>query len=322
MTLLLPQPNQNALDNKKLINLALLLILALSSFILVSLSIEQGRIAHDTNNLAQVKSSPFDNTNVLAKGAIVYDIGAKKILYSKNPDEVLALASITKILTAVTAVEIMPKDTVVTINKQFLSENGDSCLYRDEKLKLSDLISFSLIVSSNDGASAIAGAAGAFLDNQNPSSISLNDFINVMNTKAKAIGMNSSQFYNVNGLDLSSTQSGAYSTARDVATLLAYSLQKHPEITDATRYDALSFKSESNKLHTAVNTNTDIKMIPGLLASKTGYTDIAGGNLGVVFDPGIGRPIAVVVLGSTYDGRFTDVNTLVQKTEEYVAQGN
>jgi D-alanyl-D-alanine carboxypeptidase (penicillin-binding protein 5/6) len=322
MTLLLPQPNQNALDNKKLINLALLLILALSSFILVSLSIEQGRIAHDTNNLAQVKSSPFDNTNVLAKGAIVYDIGAKKILYSKNPDEVLALASITKILTAVTAVEIMPKDTVVTINKQFLSENGDSGLYRDEKWKLSDLISFSLIVSSNDGASAIAGAAGAFLDNQNPSSISLNDFINVMNTKAKDIGMNSSQFYNVNGLDLSSTQSGAYSTARDVATLLAYSLQKHPEITDATRYDALSFKSESNKLHTAVNTNTDIKMIPGLLASKTGYTDIAGGNLGVVFDPGIGRPIAVVVLGSTYDGRFTDVNTLVQKTEEYVAQGN
>ncbi len=96
-----------------------MLVLVLSLFALVSLSMNQTRIAHDTNNIAKIKSDPFDNTNILAKGAIVYDIAAQKILYSRNPDEVLPLASITKILTVVTAVETLPKNTIVTVKNFF-----------------------------------------------------------------------------------------------------------------------------------------------------------------------------------------------------------
>ncbi len=61
--------------------------------------------------------------------------------------------------------------------------------------------------------------------------ITMDEFVNLMNAKAKEIGMNSSRFYNTNGLDVSTTKSGGYGSARDVATLFAYALKNHPEIT-------------------------------------------------------------------------------------------
>ena len=73
-------------------------------------------------------------------------------------------------------------------------------------------------------------------------------------------------------------------------------------------------------MHVAVNTDLDIGKIPGLLASKTGFTALAGGNLVVAFDASIGRPIIVVVLGSTEDGRFTDVAQLTSSSLAYINQ--
>ena len=70
----------------------------------------------------------------------------------------------------------------------------------------------------------------------------------------------------------------------------------------------------------AKNTNIDVEKIPGLLASKTGYTTLAGGNLVVAFDASIGRPIIVVVLGSSQEGRFKDVQSLVNASIKYVSQ--
>ena len=64
-------------------------------------------------------------------------------------------------------------------------------------------------------------------------------------------------------------------------------------------------------MHTATNTNEVVGSIPGLIASKTGFTDLAGGNLVVAFDAGINRPVIISVLGATKDGRFTDMEMLV-----------
>jgi len=58
------------------------------------------------------------------------------------------------------------------------------------------------------------------------------------------------------------------------------------------------------------NTNEDVAIIPGLIASKTGYTTLAGGNLGIVFDASLGHPIVAVTLGSTREDRFTDIRLL------------
>ncbi len=64
----------------------------------------------------------------------------------------------------------------------------------------------------------------------------------------------------------------------------------------------------------AFNTNEALGEIPGLLMGKTGFTDLAGGNLAVVFEAGPARPIVVVVLGSTREGRFADMRILVETT--------
>ena len=67
--------------------------------------------------------------------------------------------------------------------------------------------------------------------------------------------------------------------------------------------------------HEAFNTNELVGDIPNLLGSKTGFTDLAGGNLTIAFDAGFDRPIIITVLGSTREGRFDDVATLIAASQ-------
>lgn len=272
--------------------------------------------------VAKSSYNPFATTTLVARAAVVYDIDKHAVIFAKNKDDKLALASITKVLTAVTAEEMAPLGTTVTINSQFLAVDGDSGFYKDEQFKLSDLINYSLVTSSNDGMTAIAGAAGAF-QTQNPDpTLSVDSFVQDMNTTAIKAGMQNGEFHNPSGLDISQTEAGDYASALDVAHLFAYTLAHYPDILSATKYPNISVTSLNNITHKGSNTDTLVNSIPGLVASKTGYTDIAGGNLAIVFDPGLSRPIAIVVLGSTYDDRFSDVKTLADKTLEYIEAGN
>ena len=99
---------------------------------------------------------------------------------------------------------------------------------------------------------------------------------------------------------------------------MGYAVTKYPNVFRNTKYDELKVESLSKLGHKAVNTNKTVNSIPGIIASKTGYTELAGGNLAVVFDAGFGSPVAVVVLGSTYEERFSDVEKLSNATLEYL----
>jgi D-alanyl-D-alanine carboxypeptidase len=312
------------LDNKRLVNLGMLLVLILGFLFLTSLYASRGVRVNDKSQLAKNDlTNPFETVQIEALSAVVLDLNSGKVIFEKNSNEPRPLASITKIMTALTATDILPAGTVVTVDKRFISEEGDSGLYSNEKWRLQDLLDFSLVSSSNDGIAAIAGAAGSIIDLSSDNiEINHEDFISKMNEKAKEIGLVNSHFFNETGLDIDLERSGGYSSALDTAQLFGYVLKNHPEIFEATRYNNIQIKSLSSLNHKAPNTNTDTVNIPGLLASKTGYTEMAGGNLAIVFDPGIARPIAIVVLGSSYDGRFKDVSILTQKTFEYLAQGN
>ena len=249
------------------------------------------------------KIDPFMTVSLQAKAAYVWDITDQKVLFAKNADEVMPLASITKIMTADIADEILSPTSTVSISKEALDQDGDNGLLLGEQWTFKKLLDFTLVVSSNDGAWAIASSASP-------------DFIGKMNEKAKTLGLTSMSFFNPTGLDLSLTQSGAYSSAADVAKLFSYTLQSHPEVFDATR-DAKFTTSSLDKIqHTAVNTDEEINNIPGIIGSKTGYTDLSGGNLAIIYDASINYPIVVVVLGSTYDGRFSDIAALVQATNK------
>jgi D-alanyl-D-alanine carboxypeptidase len=307
-------------ENKRAMNLVLLLVALLSLMFLSSLYASRGIRINKQGELVKEFVDPFANVSIVGKAAIVFDVKSGKVLYQKNADEVLPLASITKIMTAVTALDLLPNYTVITINKEFLKEEGDSGFYRDEKWKLRDLLDFSLVTSSNDGVAAIASAAGAVGSGTKDLDIGREEFIAKMNAKALVIGIPDAHFFNESGLDVSATQSGGYASARDVAKLFSYALKNRPEIFEATRYKNTTVTSLDKITHPAKNTNESIDDLPGVVGSKTGFTNLAGGNLAVIFDPGLARPVVIAVLGSTAEGRFSDVTLLAQKALEAIAQ--
>lgn len=240
-----------------------------------------------------------------AEAAYVEDLKTGTPLYEKKPDAQLPLASLTKLATVVTASRILAPDDTVVITPEALAPEGDAGLRIGEKWSAQDLIDFTLIESANDGAHAIALAAAA------KKGETLDSFVRSMNDEARDLGMNESFFTNDTGLDVSSTTASAYGSARDVAKLLSYVVRSNPRLVESTTEGGHSFVSKSGITHTAENTSGVISSLDGGIASKTGYTDLAGGNLAVEFEAMPGRPVVAVVLGSTRDGRDTDMQALV-----------
>lgn len=268
----------------------------------------------------EVKSlAVFNNLNLRAKAAFVYDVLEDRILYKKNEKEQLPIASITKLMTALVATELLPKNSNITIKSDFLKEEGDSGLLSAESWELMDLLDFSLVTSSNDGMRSVASVIGAVTSNTSDYDLGRKDFIEKMNLKAKDMELEQTFFVNETGLDVDTKVSGGYSSAQNVSDLMKYLILKHPEILEATKYQKLSINSDDRK-HNAKNTNDIVNEIPGLFASKTGFTDMAGGNLVIAFDPSIGRPIIITVLGSTLEGRFSDMEALVKASLDYIAE--
>lgn len=291
----------------------LLVILLIISFAMGS-KVERG----GTSVPGETASHVFPAVEVEAKAAYVYDARTKEVLFAKNENERLALASVTKLMTALVASEILPEYSTVVITSEALGAEGDSGLRRDEKWSLKDLLDFSLVTSSNDGMKAVALALGALHDSQASSSEAVDGFVQKMNEKASSLDLKNTYYFNSTGLDESAVKGGAYGTVSDIARLFEYILTYKSDLLVATRDLESSFVSENGIAHEAKNTNTIVDEIPGLLASKTGFTDIGGGNLVIAFDPELGRPIIVVVLGSSEDGRFKDVQKLVDASMTYI----
>lgn len=265
-----------------------------------------------------VVADPFDKVEIVARAAYVYDIRNNQMLYAKNPNDRMPLASLTKIMTAVVALERAPTHSTIVINRAAIRSNGDSGLRVGERWSLNKLLDFSLLTSSNDGVQAVALALGA-LSLANPTEkVAVEDFVSQMNKKADEIGMKNTYYFNVTGLDESNQKGGAYGTSEDVAKLFSYALKKHPEIFEATTQKEMKITSLDNVVHTAKNTDVVVNYIPGIKGSKTGFTDLAGGNLVVAFDPELGRPIIISILGSTEVDRFKDMIKLVEASLEKI----
>lgn len=297
-----------------LILIAILLCMFVISFIF-SLKVER----KDRSVPTEVASASFPRVVLGAKAVYVYDIRTKTVLFAKNENTRLSLASLTKIMSALVADDLSPLYGTVTVSEEALRTEGDSGLYKDERWSLKDILDFSLLTSSNDGMHAVALSLGALSRaNATPKEI-INDFVGEMNSKARKLGLKNTYFWNETGLDESNVKGGAYGTARDMSMLLEYILAHHPALFAATRETVTTFRSLDNHLHVANNTNDVIAEIPGLVASKTGFTDTAGGNLIFVFDPELGRPIIVSILGSSGEGRFEDARTLVGAVMEYIS---
>jgi len=261
----------------------------------------------------------FKPVDIDATAAIVWDVNARRPIFSKNSESQMPLASISKVMTALVAKEISEnKELVITLKDRDLFPEGDNGLIANEKWRLSDLSDFMLVVSSNDGARAIASALGALKAPEETNSPELG-FIDEMNKRAKELGLTQTYFLNESGLDIDEEYtSGSYGSAKDIALLFSYVLKNHASLLEATIHPDIQTYSEQNLEHNGENTNPYVEEVPRLIGSKTGFTDLAGGNLVLAFDAGLLQPYIVVVLGSDTEGRFTDALALVDATLAYV----
>lgn len=167
-----------------------------------------------------------------ATSAVLMDTDNNRIIYSKNIHEVRSVASISKIMTALIAVESGKLDNEVKINNSINKAYGSAIYIKvGEKMKLRDLVYGLMLRSGNDAALAIADYVGGSVDN----------FVTMMNHKAKEIGMKNTKFNNPSGLD---EDKGNYSTAYDMAILTSYAM-KISDYKDIVK--TKEYKLETNK---------------------------------------------------------------------------
>jgi D-alanyl-D-alanine carboxypeptidase len=259
----------------------------------------------------------YANISLIAQGAIVQDIDTGAVLYQRNADAQLPLASLTKVPLVLAVSEVLDPEAIVTIPSDTAYNSKATPLYAGEQLKAKDLISYTLVASSNDGAQTLAGAADDMLRAKYPQA-GQKATVWRMNQLSKDLGLSSTYFLNPTGLDESETQSGAYGSARDMATLFTYAFNTRATLFSDTATTSIVVTSLDGHQARASNTDQVLDSMPGIIMGKTGYTDLAGGNLVVVFFEH-GKKYVAAVLGSTEEGRFSDIRQLMAATEKAFA---
>ena len=193
---------------------------------------------------------------ISAQSAVVFDTDSERVLYEKNGDKRMRIASTTKILTAIVILENCNLDDIVAITTQHYAEGSSMYLKEGEEVSVQDLLYGLLLMSGNDAALALAYHCSGGPD----------QFADLMNAKAVEIGMNDSSFRNPNGLDIE----GHYSTAKDMAQLASYCMKNN----DFRRI--VGTKSGSFARRNMTNNNKLLHRLKGCTGLKTGYTKAAG----------------------------------------------
>lgn len=257
-----------------------------------------------TSILSEVHTSPkkFEAPQIKARSAYVYDVTADRVLFQKNTLTPMPLASLTKIMSAMVAHEELSKNASISITKNTLGQPDYLASSTGEFWQRDELIRFMLFVSSNIASETLNEA----LKNENKGLVFL------MNKKADDLHLKTLSFANPSGLDRPLGEGSSYGGAKDIASLFIYATSFYPYLFEPTAFKEYNFISGNGTNHPGINTNELAGKIPGLYASKTGFTDLAGGNLVVGFEQK-GHKIVVVVLGSEKEARFSDVEALVSE---------
>jgi len=206
--------------------------------------------------------SPSRTVETNAEAAALIDVASGRILFSKAGDKRMRIASTTKIMTAIIAIEHGHLADKVTVSKLAFGKEGSSIYLKlGEEMSLSDLLYGLMLRSGNDAATAIAEYVGG----------SQEGFVYLMNRKAEEIGMTRSHFANPSGLDASDH----YSTADDMARLAAYAL-KNPIFREVVKTKSKQVSREGEPWDTVwTNKNKMLSLYPGSDGVKTGFTQLS-----------------------------------------------
>lgn len=203
--------------------------------------------------------------SISARSACLVDTDSGRIIYEKDKDTPRLIASITKIMTAILAIESGKLDEEVTVGEEVLTMYGSNIYIElNEKMSLRDLVYGLMLRSGNDASVVIAKYVGGTIEN----------FVTMMNNKAKEIGMKNTIYNNPHGLD-EETQNK--SSAYDMALLSSYASHNktYMEIVGTKKYTVTS----SNKSYLWYNRNKLLTTYRYATGGKTGYTPSAGRTL-------------------------------------------
>ncbi len=224
---------------------------------------------------------------ISAKAAIFTDTKEGKVLYEKKIHEKLPIASLVKVMTALIALEHKNMDDKFLVSQRAADMEPDKMLLiAGEKLTLRELLDGIFLISANDGAEVLAeGTTG-----------SRDEFLKLMNDKAKQLGMEDTYFANPTGLDEDSNNS--YSTAYDLAILTRYLIRHFPEVVEISKTEHIYLpKTEDHQDYDMYSGINLLTTYPGVVGFKTGYTPEAGLTL-ITLARKDGQEIVGVLLGS------------------------
>lgn len=230
-----------------------------------------------------------------ARAVIVADGRTGDVLYAEHADRRMAMASITKLMTALVTLEHARPQDVVTVSPRAVGQGGSSILLTPgEQLTVRDLLAAALIQSANDAAFALAAHVG---DGSVPR------FVKMMNDKAAELGLEDTHYVRPDGLDAP----GHYSSAEDVVALARLAMQR-PLVRRLVRAKTMQIEGP----RTLKSWNDLLWRVPGLIGVKTGHTDNAGWAQVAAAKRGPTSVYAVILGSPGRERRNVDLTELVE----------
>ncbi|MEX2416164.1 MAG: D-alanyl-D-alanine carboxypeptidase family protein [Paenibacillaceae bacterium] len=239
--------------------------------------------------LSAIAAAPSVSTD--AEAAALIDVSSGRILYSNNGDKRLRIASLTKIMTAIVAIEAGSLSDKVKVSLKAYGVEGSSIYLRlGEEMNLHHMLYGLMLRSGNDAATAIAEHVGG----------SLEGFVMMMNEKAEQLGMSHTHYENPHGLDTKVKGTEQYSSANDMAILTAYALQ-NPIFRDIVKTPSITVPNSYEKWdHRWRNKNKMLHLYEGADGVKTGFTKLSNRTLVSSATRG-GQQLAAVTLNDGND---------------------
>lgn len=275
--------------------ISILIVAQFSSTVLATMT-----VWNELDTIETVSNASQINLNIACQSAVLMEETTGTILYTKNEHEKLRPASVTKVMSLLLIMEALDDGRISLTDKVPCSEKarkmGGSQIWLDEteELTVHEMLKAICVVSANDCTVAMAEYISG----------SEEAFVQLMNDKAKSLGMNDTTFKNSHGID----EDGHLTSAYDIAIMSRELSYKHPKIHEYTKIWLDSLRDGKSML---VNTNKLIRSYSGTTGLKTGSTSLALYNLSATATRNDMSLIAVVLRSPTPDDRFNDAKTLL-----------
>jgi len=274
------------------------------------------RAIEEQENSVGVKVERAKELSLSAKSAISVLITSQgeKILFGKNVSEARPIASLTKLMTALTILDLdYDSNQLFSVSKEAITQEEEiGKLKPGESLSIEELMHSMLIESSNDSAWAISEG---IISEEN--FIGEKGFVELMNKEVESLGLQNTYFINPTGLNGFEN----YSSSEDLVEIAKYILEEHPHIFEITKKESYEVSNPDGSIHHFISENTNelLKEMPEIVGGKTGFTDEAGGCLILVLETEQGGYWINVILGAeSPQSRFQEMKRLIYYCEDLI----